>query len=221
MKKVIGSRQNEILLLLSAGGLLLFFWGMSFFFSLQGKFFVYQEAIPPDPNTGFVDYRYLVKVVDGFQTKKFEFARYRGDDSVPFTFMPHDQLWGRVVLHNPSTKQKTFAIWGENTLSHPVLALIHYENGEFSLIPHYNGSQNKQIAFSSTRVILENLDEDPELEVVEKFLSGCEDTPWSWFIMRFDFNEEENAYFRTELKLEPYLYDGLQVEAWEKPACTR
>lgn len=191
-------------------GLVALFYSLWIFFSLQGKFTAYMETIPPDPLSGIVDYRFIIKTLDGFKTRSYDFGRFYGGeyhkDNNDRAFSPNHEPTVNVVSKDVETGQTILAIWGKNFRSSTVLSLVSYVNGEFRSIPFYNGSRHREIYFVAQKILLKNLDDDPEREVILGiFLTSEDGSAHTWDKTRLDYNSEKQAYLQTSTTHEPNL----------------
>lgn len=172
----------------------------------QGRFYVEQVTLPEDPQSQYSDTQFILKVLNGFEIHSIEFARWHGDLSNRFSFIPNAQISVEVISSNPTTSQQTLALRGVNSIGGDVVALVDYEAGEFRIIPNFNGSPRREIDFSAEKVILKNLDDDPELEVIQAIKLTAENGSASnWHKTRFDYDEFRGAYTQTSTILEQNL----------------
>lgn len=200
-----GSRTNPLGALVISFALVLLVCCVVLFFALQGKFIVSKEPLPADPESGDVDYQFLIKVLDGFQVQVFEYARWHDDRSNLFSFFPNFDPSVSLISSNPQSGRKILAIRGKNGIEKEVLALVSYQRGEFRIIPKYSGSRKKESNFHSHKVVLAQLDTDPDLEVIEAFYIEGNDPARVWYKTRFDYDAVEQAYIQTTVTQEPSL----------------
>jgi len=216
-KKATGNKSKKkrwlLILILIFGAV--FGYCVWLFLSLQGKFFLERISIPPDPPTGIVDYRFVVKTLDGFRVRTHDFARYYGDYDLHeennfMAFSPNHEVNLEIISRNQQTSETILAIRGRTFDDFPVLTIVSYNKnkGEFHSIPFYVGNIHREIYFCAKEVLLKNLDDDPEMEVILGVLLIAEDgSSQVWSKTRYDYNTEKQAYLQTSATHEQILLE--------------
>jgi len=204
IKKVIGNKNSWLVIPTIFGLLPLLICGIILLF-LQNKFWIYRKIIPEDPLTKRIHYQFFIRTLNKLTLESYEFARYHESNEPSQTFEPGTPIKLELISDNIQTEQKIIAIWGEDSISLRVLALVAYHNGEFRVIPNFSERRREDIKFDSTEIYLENLDDDPELEVTEAFFLNYSNAPHVWNKRRFDYDAEKEMYIQTKEWNDPVL----------------
>ncbi len=204
MKKVTGVKtiksQRARLMLVVVAFVLFLLASVLLLMSRQRVFYLETNYLPPDPVSNSMDMQFLIKVRDGFQVKSLEYARYHSTATRYTNFHPDGKQTLEILSEDPVTKNIILAIRGEDFWHQQALSIITYQDGSLSFIPNFDRSEHLFIDFSAPRVLLQNLDDDPELEVIEAFdLVSEEDGYRTWHKIRYDYDPESNVYRETRI----------------------
>jgi len=161
----------------------------------QGKFFVYAQEIPESKVMYSNDYKFVIKVLDGFQIKSFEFAKYYGNGLDSQVFDKESTLELENIEMPKSCKCQLLSVSGENMPSYKVVALIKYSNGSFEVLKNNSEIRGKKKTFFGNNVVIKNTDTDPEPEVVEESFIPYSNAPDEWWLSYYDFDNKSGEYF--------------------------
>jgi len=152
------------------------------------KFYAYRERIE---NGRDRDFNFYIRTLDGLRWKKFLLAEYR-------IGRPYDTFYNEEIFANfwtPINKgEKLLAVSGKNISDRQTVAMIAFKKGEFKLIPKTDKFGITEKTFQAEYIEIENLDLDPEEEIVEDhfvYYDGIDDQVWKRY---YDFDRESGVY---------------------------
>ncbi len=161
----------------------------------QGKFFVYAQEISESKAVYSKDYKFVIKVLDGFQIKSFEFAKYYGNGLEGQVFYKDSNLNLKNIEMPRSCNCQLLSISGQDTASYQIVALIRYSNGSFEVLKNNSEIRGKQKTFYGNNVVIKNTDTDPEPEVIEEHFIPYLNAPDVWWLSYYDFDNSSGEYF--------------------------
>lgn len=183
----------------------------SLYFTLLGGFLLYEEqgqfhTYKKSVSNGR-DFDFYLKVLDGLRTHHFALSRYQvnGADFTAF----YDEGANIINYLTPLTKdRKLIAIRGSNIADQQVVAMLEYRKGKF--YPLYKENKYGALAprfLALDYVSFENLDNDPEEEIIEqttlRYDTGLNQV-WRDF---YDFDRQKHLYrFKETTKSPPSLF---------------
>lgn len=160
--------------------------GLFFYQSKQNKVYAYRE-----PVKGTRNFDFYVKALDGLRWKKFLLTQYR-------VGWPADTFYDEKIFANFWTPlnegEKLLAVSGKDIADYQMTAMVSYKNGEFRLISKLDEYGTSDKTFNADQISIENLDGDPEEEIVEDhfvYYDNADDQIWKKY---YDFDRSAGIY---------------------------
>ncbi|HEX7017469.1 MAG TPA: hypothetical protein VF209_01000 [Patescibacteria group bacterium] len=205
IKKVTGNSFRSFgHILLFSTSIIPLFLGIFLLWYFQGKFFISKVKLP-EAYKHDTSHVFVIRVLDGLKIHTFNIMRQGKERTKTFSFCPNEMVAGKVIRSSDQSEKKLIALWGKDSSPGEVLILVLYENGKFKYIPHYAGSFVDEIIFGGTKLLLENVDDDPEPEVIEAILLTAEDSSQVWDKARYDYDLTKGMFTRTSITHDPVL----------------
>jgi|GEM_PF-1362230 len=161
--------------------------GLFFYQSHQNKFYAYRKTLK-----GTHDFNFYVKTLDGLRWKKFFLGRYY-DDGRNLDFFLDEKIFVNLWT-SPNDGEKLIAVSGNDTANYHVTAMVSYKDGEFRIVPKVDEWGSLENTFNADQISIENLDDDPEEEIVENhfvYYDNADDQIWKEY---YDFDRSAGIY---------------------------